>query len=320
MKIGIVGAGAIGGWLAVGLAAAGNEVAVLARGASLQAIRTNGLTLLHAGSTQNQRVTVSDQAAALGEQDVVIIAVKAQSLAAVANDVAGMIAAKTIVVPLQNGVPWWFLGRSGRLLSVDPQGLIEKHIPFGCLVGCVVHAAASLAAPAVINLKMADRLIIGEPQGGPSPRLTQLAVVLAAAGCDVIQSNRIQLDIWYKLWGNMTLNPVSALTLANTTQILSDDLLLRFMQQVMAEAQAIGTQIGCPMTQTSEERFALTRKLGAFKTSMLQDLEAGREIELDALLAAPREIAARVGVSTPTIDMLFALTRAMGRCRAIYRG
>ena len=317
MNIGIIGAGAIGGWLAARLAAH-HPVSVLARGHSLQAIQADGISLVHNGRTSISRVTASDDAHELSVQDLLILSVKAQSLASVAVSAAAMIGPATCVLPLQNGVPWWFLGESEALRSVDPQGLIAKHIAYDRVLGTVVHASASVAAPGVINLKVADRLIVGEPSGQQTERLTAIARVLADAGCEVVQSNQIRNDIWYKLWGNMTLNPISALTLGLSDQILGDDLLLDFIRAAMSEAQSIGARIGCPIAQSSDDRIAVTRKLGSFKTSMLQDLQAGRSLELDALLGAPREIAARLAVKTPAMDILFGLTRALGRSRGLY--
>ncbi len=318
LRIGIVGAGAIGGWLAARLSAADHQVSVLARDARLAAIRANGLTLRAGAAVTRHAVSVSDDPNSLGVQDIVIIAVKAQALASVASAVGCLVGTDTIVVPMLNGVPWWFLGRDVQLKSVDPDSRVAQHIPYGSVLGCVVHAAASSPTAGVVDLKMADRLIIGEPLGGQSDRLAELASALAGAQCAVVQSADIRQDIWYKLWGNMTINPVSALTLSTADKILDDELVRHFITQVMEEARAIGERIGCPLQQSSEARHGVTRKLGAFKSSMLQDLEAGRHIELDALLAAPREIAARVGVATPLIDALFGLTRLMARSRNIY--
>jgi 2-dehydropantoate 2-reductase len=223
-----------------------------------------------------------------------------------------------------NGVPWWFFDRSDRpltgtqLTTIDATGEIAASIPAGSVIGCVVHAACSVDAPGVIRHKMGQRLIVGEPAGGESPRLKALDEVLLAAGFEPESSADIQRDVWFKLWGNMTMNPVSALTGATTDRILDDPLTREFCSAVMREAQAIGGKIGIPIAQTPDERHAITRKLGAMKTSMLQDVEAGRSVELDALVAAVVEIGQKVGVPTPYTDALLGLTRLMARGRGLY--
>jgi 2-dehydropantoate 2-reductase len=201
---------------------------------------------------------------------------------------------------------------------VDPGGRIAAAIPLSHVVGCVVHASAATTEPGVALHRMGRGLIIGEPAGEISARVTQLAAVLSRAGFEVTSSERIRYDSWYKLWGNMTMNPLSALTGATTDRMLDDELIRRFCADAMREAAAVGARIGCDVRQSAEDRFAVTRKLGAFKTSMLQDVEAGRTLELDALVGAVREIGQRVGVATPAIDALFGLARLFGRVRGLY--
>jgi len=319
-RIAIVGVGAIGGWVSASLAAAGHEVSVLARGATLEAVRARGVRLTTGDQTILGAVNASASAAELGEQDVVVIAMKAPTLPGVAPSLRPLIGPDTAIVPMLNGVPWWFMDGEGPLRSVDPDGALAASLPVGQIVGCVVHASAVATAPGEIRLNMADRLIFGEPGGGDSPRIDALVRLFAEAGLPAVASANIRQEIWYKLWGNMTVNPVSALTLATADRILDDPLVSAFILAVMAEAAAIGAAIGCPIAQTGEERNAVTRKLGAFRTSMLQDVEAGRAIELDALLAAPREIASRFGLPTPAMDALFGLTRLMGASRGLYGG
>jgi 2-dehydropantoate 2-reductase len=186
------------------------------------------------------------------------------------------------------------------------------------VVGCVVHASAAITEPGLATHRMGRGLIIGEPTGEPSDRVARLAEVLTRASFEVTCSNRIRYDAWYKLWGNMTMNPVSALTGATTDRILDDELISAFCAAAMREAAVIGGRIGCDVQQSAQDRFAVTRKLGAFKTSMLQDVEAGRGLELDALVAAVREIGARVAVATPALDALLGLTRLFGRVRGLY--
>jgi 2-dehydropantoate 2-reductase len=325
MRIGIVGAGAIGGWIGVLLAKAGHDVSVLARGATLTALKSRPWRLSHAGEHIEARVRASSDATELGVQDIVVIAVKGPALAAVASAITRMIGPDTVVVPAMNGVPWWFLLAGGgalpqqRLQTVDPEGAIEEAIPFASVIGCVVHASATLAEPGAVVHTGGKKLILGEPSGGLSLRLETISLPFEHAGFEIVRSDHIQQDIWYKLWGNMTMNPISALTGATCDRILDDELVHAFVLRIMAEAAEIGKKIGCEIREHGRDRIAITRRLGAFKTSMLQDVEAGRSIELDQLLAAPREIAHLVSVATPNLDALLGLTRLFGRVRGLYR-
>jgi 2-dehydropantoate 2-reductase len=319
MRICVVGAGAIGGVIAAGLAGAGagadGDVSVLARGATLTAIRTGGLRVESPGGTVTAKLPASDDGAQLGEQDVVVIAVKAQSLPAAVVSVGPLLGAGTAVLSTLNGVPWWFLDGFGgpcagqHLNSVDPGGRIASTIPVSRVIGGTVHMSASSPEPGVIRRYAGNGLIIGEPDGSDSPRVRALAGVLRDAGFDITVSPHIREDIWYKLWGNLTVNPVSALTGATADQILDDNLVRVFCESAMLEAREIGARIGCPIDQTPADRSAVTRKLGSFRTSMLQDADAGRTLELDALTGAVREIGALVGVPTPCVDALHGLTR-----------
>jgi 2-dehydropantoate 2-reductase len=323
MRIAIVGAGAIGGWLGARLAASGQAVSVFARGKTLEAVGRHGLRLTARGESKSYHVPASASADELGPQDLVIVAVKGPALAAVAPHVAQMLGPDTSVLPAMNGVPWWFTtGLGGPLAdkplqSVDPAGMIARHIPPERAIGCVVHASCAVPEPGHVAHNNGNRLIVGEPQGGNSPRLQRIADALRAASFDVAVSDRIQQDVWYKLWGNMTINPISALTGATADRILDDDLLRTFTFAVMAEASEIGRRVGCPIVESGEDRIAVTRRLGAFKTSMLQDAEAGRPMEVDALLAAPREIAGTVGIKTPYMDALHGLARLLAGSRAM---
>ena len=327
MRVCVLGAGAIGGWMGVKLARAGHTVSVLARGATLAAIRADGLRLIEAGETLAVKVAASDDPAELIAEhfpDLLIVAVKSQGLRDAALAARPLIRPNTMVLTAMNGVPWWFFQRSDRPLSgtalgsIDPTGEIAANIASPSVVGCVVHAACSVDAPGLIRHKMGNRLIIGEPAGGPSPRVAALHDALTGAGFESEASADIQRDVWFKLWGNMTMNPVSAITGATTDLILDDPLTREFCSAVMREAKAIGEQIGIPIAQSPDERHAVTRKLGAMKTSMLQDVEAGRSIEIDALVAAVVEIGAKVGVATPYTSALFGLTRLAGRVRRLY--
>ena len=310
MTIGIIGAGAIGGWVAGKFAVAGEQVSLLARGETLAAIQRDGLILSDAGKTVTARITASDDAAKLGVQDVVIIAVKAPSLPAAALAAHAMIGPSTLIVPMINGVPWWFLPGE-PLRSVDPDGRIAAALPLDRLIGCVVHAACRREGPNHVAVQHADRLILGEPGGGSSARVADLAALIDRAGIRAEASDNIRRAIWYKLWGNMTINPISALTRVTADRLLASDALKPFILAAMAEAAAVGAAIDCPIVESGEDRLAVTARLGAFKPSMLQDVEAGRRIELEALLGAPREIGVRVGVPTPTIDTLYALAKLL---------
>jgi 2-dehydropantoate 2-reductase len=322
MKIAIVGLGAIGGLIAARLAGAGHRVSALARGETLTRVRERGLVVESAGQRSVAHVEVSDDAAALGPQELVVVALKAPALAAVAPAVAALMGESTIVLPAMNGVPWWFLPAAAPaeppLESVDPGGRLLALLPIARVLGCVVHLAASCPEPGVIRHGFGERLIVGEPRGGDSTRTRSVCATLAEAGFQAEASADVRREVWYKLWGNMTMNPVSALTGAPSDAILDDAFVFDFMVRTMAEASAIGARIGCSIDQSGEERMKLARKLGSFRTSMLQDASAGRPLELDALVTAVHEIGARVGVATPNIGALLGLTRLMARQRGLY--
>ena len=319
-KVCIVGLGAIGGWLAAHLQRVdGVHVSALARGDTLAAVRTHGLRLDIGGDTWCAPLPVSDDAASLGAQDLVILAVKGPAVAGVAAQVAQLCGPDTRVLTALNGLPWWFTAglpvQGLSLQSVDPGGRIAALLPPQRVIGCVVHASCALREPGWVRHVMGNGLLIGEALGGNSPAVDALATLLTQAGFAAKAAESIQRDAWYKLWGNMTTNPVSALTRATTDLILADDLVREFTTAIMREAADVGEKMGCPITQTPQDRHAITRSLGAFKTSMLQDIEAGRAIETDALLAAPRELAQQLGVATPMLDALLGLTRLMDACR-----
>jgi 2-dehydropantoate 2-reductase len=324
MKACIYGAGAIGGWLGVALAQAGCSVSLVARGATLAALQTEGLRLRRPdGNVTQVAVTAESDPAALGVQDLVVVAVKAPGLPEVARAMAPLVGPHTIVLTAMNGVPWWFLDGVGgavqghALESVDAGGVIARAIPAHNVVGSVVHTSCSLEAPGFVRQHFGNRLIVGEPDGSQSARLLALAETLQRGGIDVEVSDCIQKDIWFKLWGNLTMNPISALTGATTDRILDDDLVLGFVSAVMLEAKAIGDKLGLPINQQSEDRHAVTRKLGPFKTSMLQDVEAGKPMEIDALVGAVRELGQITGTPTPHTDALLGLTRLMARTRGL---
>ena len=324
MKICIYGAGAIGGWIGARLAAIGEPVSVVARGATLAALQTHGLRLQQAEGLLQVPVQAADNAAALGVQDLVVVAVKAPALAEVARDIAPLLGPHTIVLTAMNGVPWWFFQGFGgayagtALKAVDASGAIAAAIPARHVVGCVVHASCALQAPGVVQHHFGNKLILGEPSGQQTERAKALAALLKRAGFEAPLSEQIQRDTWYKLWGNMTVNPVSALTGATTDLILDDPLVRDFISQVMREAKEIGARIGIPIDQQPEDRHAVTRKLGAFKTSMLQDVEAGKPVELDALVTVVQELGVLTAVPTPFTDALLGLARLQARVKGLY--
>ena len=324
MKACIYGAGAIGGWIGSRLARAGCELSVVARGATLAALQQHGLRLNENGQISGFPVTCSDSPAALGMQDLVVLAVKAPSLPEVARHIAPLLGPHTIVLTAMNGVPWWFLQGFGgplanqQLSSIDPRGGLAAAIPAQHIVGGVVHASCSLDAPGLVHHHFGNKLIIGEPSGGVTARVQQLAALLEKAGFEAPVSSQIQNDIWFKLWGNMTVNPISAMTGATTDLILADELVLGFISKVMLEAKEIGARMGIVIDQQPEDRHAVTRKLGAFKTSMLQDVEAGKAVELDALVSAVRELGALTQTATPCTDALLGLSRLHARVRGLY--
>lgn len=323
-RVAIVGAGAIGGWLGAHLSKAGCTVSAFARGETLAALRTNGLRLHEGGELRQVPVIASNDAAELGAQDLVVIAVKAPSLAGVASQIGSLIGPHTVVLTAMNGVPWWFFEGFGGALAgtplqaVDAGGRIAQAIPGRHVIGGVVHASCSVDAPGMVRHHFGNGLILGEPSGQPTERLTALVALLQRSGIAATASQQIQKDVWYKLWGNMTVNPVSALTGTTTDRILGDPLVRDFISAVMLEAKAIGERIGIPIDQQPEDRHAVTRKLGAFKTSMLQDVEARRPVELDALVAAVRELGQLTGVPTPFTDALLGLSRLQAQTLGLY--
>ena len=319
-KVCVVGCGAIGGWIGAGLARAGCQINVFARGATLAALQRNGLRM----GTEQYAVRASADAAELGMQDLVVVAVKAPALQDVVRQIGTLIGPQTVVLTAMNGVPWWFFQDFGgalagtQLQAVDAGGEIAAAIPAASVIGCVVHASCSVDAPGVIHHHFGNGLILGEPSGVVSERVQALAALLVQAGFVASVSPQIQKDVWYKLWGNMTVNPISALTGATTDLILGDELVCNFVSAVMLEAKEIGRRIGIPIEQQPSDRHQVTLKLGAFKTSMLQDVEARKAIELDALVTVVKELGTLTGVATPFTDALLGMSRLHARVHGLY--
>ncbi|HMP39895.1 MAG TPA: 2-dehydropantoate 2-reductase [Roseiflexaceae bacterium] len=312
MKIAIIGAGAIGGYLAARLAHAGTSVTVIARGANLVAIRNDGLRLYENGNELVVRPDVTDDPVAAGPHDVVVVAVKAQQLAAVVPLLAPLYHATTMVVPAQNGIPWWYFQRHGgeyegrTVAAVDPDGILTAAIPIERVIGCVVYPATELTAPGVIRHIEGDRFTLGEPDGTRSERIQALAHCLTRAGLKAPIRPRIRAEIWLKLWGNLAFNPISALSGATLVEICRHPQGRALTAAMMAEARDVAARLGIEFNISIEQRIAGAEQVGAHKTSMLQDVEAGRSTEIDALVGAVAELGRLVGVATPHIDAMYA--------------
>ena len=324
MKVCIVGAGAIGGFIGTRLAVSGQaQVSALARGATLQALQQQGWRLRMGDQLLQAPARAEARPDALGVQDLLVIAVKSPALPALAPTLAPLIGRHTLLLPAMNGVPWWFaMGVPGLgaapLHSVDPGGGIAAVLPAAQVIGCVVHASAASPEPGLVQHQRGQGLIVGEPAGGTSERARHVAELLAQAGFELSVSEHIRHDLWYKLWGNLTMNPVSALTGATIDRILADPDVRNFCSAAMAEAATVGARIGCPISESPEDRHAVTARLGAFRTSMLQDVDAGRAIELDSIVAAVQELGQRTGVATLQVSALLGLTRLFARGRGLY--
>ena len=310
MRVCVVGAGAIGGWMAAELALSGVDVSLVARAETLRLIDSEGLRLNENGALHCVAVATAEDPRELGHQDLVIVAVKAPALLEIAPTLEPLIGPETVILPMLNGVPWWFTDEP--LWSVDPECAIADALPIGQIVGCVVHASCRREAPNQVHVVHSEKLILGEPGGEMSDRVERLCALIKNAGVACEASQNVRRSIWYKLWGNATINPLSALTRMTADRLLADPAQRAFMVEAMEELAEVGAAIGCPISESSEDRMAVTARLGSFKPSMLQDVEAGRPIELDALVGAPREIAARHGVATPALDQIYAMTKLMG--------
>lgn len=315
MKVCVFGAGAIGGWLAGGFADAGAEVSLFARGATLDALKTNGLRVRRGGNEKFYPLAASDDPAALPKPDVIVIATKGQSVGAVAPAVAALCGPDTIVIPALNGIPWWYFRVPGvtlegtSLSAVDPDGGIARAIGTERVIGCVVHASAATPEPGLVAVKGEDKLLLGEPDGALSPRVSALCGLLKTTSVNPQASSHIRHDIWTKIWGNMTMNPLSVLTGAGTGAMLEDPDMRALIASMMLEMQAMGARIGLPLAMTPDERMAITRKLGDFKTSMLQDALAGRPLETGPILGALVEIADKLGEPAPFMRAVHAMMR-----------
>ena len=320
MRVCVVGAGAIGGLLAVRLAAAGTPVSVIARGGHLDAMRRGGLRLLETdGSETVAEVTASDDVAALGPHDVVILALKAHQIAAVSDRLHHLYGPDTVVVPVQNGIGWWYFERHGgehdgrRLQTLDPDGVLAATVPAERIVGCIAYPAATKAAPGVIRHVEGDRFPVGELDGSRSER----AQAVATAFSDAEFTSRVLTDIrshlWVKAWGNLAFNPISALTGTTLAEICRNEATRELAATMMTEALEIAQRLGVRIRFSVEQRIAGAAKVGEHKTSMLQDVEAGRPLEVDPLVGVFVELGELTGTPTPTISSIYALVSLLNR-------
>lgn len=313
MRICVYGAGAVGGYLGAKLAMAGANVTLIARGAHLDALRRDGLTLISGGETTVIPVNATDDPASLGPQDHVIVTMKAHSVPPVAAEIAPLLAGGGTVTMAVNGVPWWYFHGLGgalegrRIAAVDPGDAQWTHIGPDNVLGCVVYVAADTPAPGVIGHGGGARFQLGEPKGRTSRRMEALAAALTAAGLDAPIQADIRQAVWTKLWGNLSFNPVSALTGATLGQLGAHDGARAVIREMMVEAQRIGERLGVAFPISVDERLAGGARVGAHKSSMLQDFEKGRPMEIAAIVTAVQELGQVTGVATPTIDLVLGL-------------
>ncbi|MGB0569474.1 MAG: 2-dehydropantoate 2-reductase [Paracoccaceae bacterium] len=325
MKVCIFGAGAIGGYMGVKLAKAGADVSLVARGPHLAAMQEKGLTLIEEeGETTTAPVTASDDPAALGVQDYVIVTLKAHSVPPVVSKMAPLIGPNTTIVSGVNGVPWWYFHKlegaheGTRLDSVDPGNVQWNGFGPDRVLGCVVYPAAEVIEPGVIKHIEGNRFSLGEPDGSKSDRAQALSKILANAGLKAPVRPKLRDEIWVKLWGNLSFNPISALTHATLDVLCTDEGTRAVARNMMVEAQEIAERLGVKFPIDVDRRIAGGAAVGAHRTSMLQDLDQGRPMEIDALVASVQELGRVTGVPTPTIDTVLGLIRLRARTAGLY--
>ena len=321
MKIAIVGAGAIGGYLGTRLAAAGSEVTFIARGANLAAIRSQGMKLILEDGSELRAdgARACEKMSEAGPQDVVLLTVKAHQVGAIAAELRHLLHEQTSIVTMQNGIPWWYFHQHGGALegkpvvAADPDGAIARHLDPTRIIGSVVYPAANLISPGVVQVVEGNRFSIGEPDGTTTPRLQAIAAALIGAGFKAPITSEIRSEIWLKLWGNLSFNPISALTHATLVDICQFPLTRELAAQMMAEAEAIANKLGITFKVGIDRRIAGAEKVGAHKTSMLQDVEQGRPIEIEALVGSVVELGALTGTPTPHISAVFACASLLAK-------
>jgi 2-dehydropantoate 2-reductase len=322
VKICVVGAGAIGGLFAVKLSLAGEDVTAIVRGANLAAIRANGLKLVMEGQEHVARVRATDKPSEAGPQDVVLLGMKAHQLGAVVRDLAPLLGPDTVVVTAQNGIPWWYFMKHGgphegrRLESVDPGGVIAEHLEVHRVVGSIIYPASELVAPGVVQHIEGNRISLGELDGAGTERVRALAELLRKAGFKARVASDLRSELWVKLWGNCTFNPLSALTHATLVDICRFPATRALAAAMMREAQAIGESLGVRFPVSLEKRIAGAEAVGAHKTSMLQDVEAGRPIELEALVGSVLELGKITGTPTPHLSAVHACASLLAKTLA----
>ena len=328
MKIAIIGAGAIGGMVGAKLALAGEDVTFLVRGANLQAIRSQGMTLvMHDGERLVARnVKATNDYAEAGVQDMVVLAMKAHQVEAVAGELPKLLGPETVIVTMQNGIPfWYFHGHGGALAgsvvtSVDPSGVLARTVPARQIIGCVVYPASELSAPGVVKHIEGDRFPVGELDGSGSERVTRVSQCFTNAGFKAPVLDNIRAEIWLKLWGNLTFNPISSLSHATLVDICQFPLTRDLAANMMREAQAVAHKLGIEFRVSLEKRIAGAEKVGKHKTSMLQDVEAGRDPEIDALVGSVVELGRLTDTPTPHIDTAYALVKLLAKSMNEQRG
>jgi 2-dehydropantoate 2-reductase len=321
MKVAIIGAGAIGGYVGVKLALAGEDVTFIVRGANLAAIRQNGMKLISADGVEQvaRNVRATNDYAEAGPQDLVILAMKAHQVEAVARDVPKLFGPDTAVVTMQNGIPYWYFHRHGghlegtRVNSVDPTGIVGECVPAQRVIGCVVYPASELIAPGVVKHIEGDRFPLGELDGTSTERVLRISQSFTNAGFKAPVLDDIRAEIWLKLWGNLTFNPISSLTHATLVDICQYPLTRELAADMMREAQAVATKLGITFRVPLDKRIAGAEKVGKHKTSMLQDVEAGRAPEIDALVGSVVELGRLTDTPTPHIDTAYALVKLLGK-------
>ena len=327
MRICVVGAGSIGGLLAVRLAQSGENVSVIARGAHLDAIRANGLTLLEDGRDPLvARVRATNALAQAGAQDLVILGMKAHQVIDVVRDLPALFGDNTMVMTAQNGIPWWYFSGHGgtyegrRLASADPGNVIADHLPVARVIGSVVYPAAEIVAPGVIKLIEGNRFSLSEINNEKTPRIEAVSATFTKAGFRAPVVSDIRAEIWTKLWGNLSFNPISALTHATLAGICQYPLTRTLAAHMMREAQMIGEALGIRFRIPLEKRIAGAEAVGEHKTSMLQDVEAGRVTEIDALVGSVIELGEIVGVKAPAISAVYACVKLLEETLKVQRG
>jgi 2-dehydropantoate 2-reductase len=328
VKIAVVGAGAIGGYVGGWLAAAGEDVTFIARGANLDAIRKCGMRVIGEDGLEVIPGTVAahQNTADAGEQDVVVLAVKAHQVATIAPSLAPLCGNETTIVTMQNGIPWWYFHKQGGQFdgrpvhAADPDGSIAKTIDPNRILGAIVYPAAVLESPGVVRVVEGKRFTLGEPDGSTSPRAQAISAAFTRAGFKAPITDDIRGEIWLKVWGNLSFNPISALSHATLIELLQFPLTRQLSIDMMREAEAIANKLGVTFRVGIDKRIAGAEKVGAHKTSMLQDVEAGRAIELEALVGAIVELGRLTETPTPHIDAVYACASLLGKTLADQHG